>query len=829
MAYEIESDLYTIIPRSNHGAALDCRNAAKDNDLILYTRNGSDAQFIQLLYVDDWNYHEGIQTYLRFPLIGGGLSRNESMNEYDGAPCHVYLWSSAARRQRWAIRDQTFTTFEGAAVATAHIVSDSGTWMLQAPENVNDTVKIVPYNKDDTGLNSRSMWMFQKAGRIIPNNKYKIISATKPDGNLCLGVSSSSRNPGQAVTLEADDGDKSKLWTVSSYEDNGRMHIFNGDPYEELWLCYADFSSRYPIKIDIAGYDNPRGQWVVVQDGTAMRNGVEYPTYEIRAVGDNDWHVNMLVDVYNGDAVAGTRIQLFEENNSPAQRFFFLAADGTSKGGGATNNGEWDTGGNNSSTDYATWLPTPTNLTAKASCDGGEMTDYQTKFYARNKVELWPCWTTNGAWKYKIRYRYRMRTGADSAVSPYSNWMNWVVDGELGKMNDGFAQMNVPDVTTHEDGTYNGQAISTIDVPKTITISPSLPYMDLQLSIKAMDWKEEDPTYRSLGPEFTWNVQLAYQPQVSIQSCIFGAKYFRVGWKGDFPQNGSATFSIHTLMDNKPVVLGWTEYGVPGSGTTSYIPFEEATYIPPDGTYIVVDLTFRTDDGGVGTASYTGRVSYNASNGLEINETIYDNEDGSKTVRFARPAKWTNVWIIYDQGHGAEFFQSFVQEDGSHLLFPPLGTGHQYQILIQADNGDGTWASKLVDMESVPEARAFYHWDALNLHYKLLYNKDEAPDFSVSYSADMDSVEVSGRTRPVVTAGTTVSASSTVSGVIIPKETGEYEDTYAFEELIHARSTRVLFRSPEGFMAFVGITGGSIDYQRHNWFPVSISQTEWSQ
>lgn len=833
---EISTGTYFIIPRSNTSWCLDCEGGVQNSRVITYQRNRTDAQYVQVLrlheYFENGNWISGpAKMFMRFPLIGGGI-RVPSLNAGAQAECRV--WDSNDHLQRWRFvqaNNNEFATIDNQRCYLFRIETDDGNWCLSAPSSTSQPCTLVQRNQFSDAQDSPTYWAFMPACAIVPGT-YRIVSAINPNKTLCLGPEANSQSAGTPVQLLANDDNDSKLWLVEPYTDNGLVTIKqkkqSGGDDDTLYLCYANFSERFPLKIDRAGETNAKAHWLIAQDGVVTRNGILVPTFEIRARGNDESLTNMLVDVDNGSTVSGTKVQLFKENNSAAQRFMFLTANGVSAGGGVTNtgNGSVDIGGNNAVVDYDTSLPVPSNLTARNGWEAeGE---YGKVFYTTGPINVLPCFSPNGHSKYVCRYRTRSRKEPNGPIGSYGPWLHYVYDDPF---NDGWGNTNYPAFHAVRDGnrTLNGAAMYRPNSGMVFNlINRKEYYIDVELSMRAIN-----PDTGKWGVESVWSYAIAYQPTIKITEAVFGAKYLRVVYSGNYPQAGTTKINVKDVATGRSVIVGWAHYGDTAAGGTAYVPVEEFSYIPTEGAEIDIDMEFVTDDGAVAKAkTFRTAISYNASHGMTVNPIISDGPNGTKIVQVTETAnQWTNVWVLYDQGHGNEFFPSVKLGTGRYQIFPPLGDGYKYRILVQVDRQFQAWASWCKEFTSEPEDAPLYHWDAEGLGFVLAYNREEAPEFSVSYSTDVSSYSISGRTRKVLSSGTTVDATPDVKGIIIPDDEltqtrgGTRQD---FEQLIHARNKRVCFRNPDGFMAMVAITGGSIDYQWHTHYAVQIKQTEWS-
>lgn len=291
----LEDGIYTIHSAINKNYVLDLygANASNGGNIQLYTMNKSNAQKFKIAAIDNGYYEISSLVNSNYSLDVYGANFNNLTN------VQVYS-SNKSNAQKWLIKP-----------------ANNGNYYIYSYDNihcldVNSGVAAKYSNVQLYRFNGTlaQQFYFEKifdAKQTISDGLYSI--STKLNENMFMEVASAGIYNNSNIQLYENNATDAQKWFVK-YLGNGYYSI---KPYLSL-----DFS------IEVAGAGTLKGTNLQLY----RSNATDAQKWIIYDNGDGYYNIvsvcnNLVIDVYNGNAINGANIWFYDYNGSNAQKFKF--------------------------------------------------------------------------------------------------------------------------------------------------------------------------------------------------------------------------------------------------------------------------------------------------------------------------------------------------------------------------------------------------------------------------------------------------------------------------------------------------------------------------
>lgn len=484
---------------------------------------------------------------------------------------------------------------------------------------------------------------------------------------------------------------------------------------------------------------------------------------------------------------------------------------------------------------YDPTLGTPSRVMAY---DGSERSD---RFFSRAAVTLRPAWSYRGAFRdgFSVRYRTRSRR----AGGPMGAWSAWAWDANGSTGNGGWGMPGRPSLDSPSDADPMGALTGRHPLSVTVARTGS-DRVDVEFEVRAFAASTGHLAGPAHGPSATGTVTVAWRPTLRVTGVAMSPTGLSVMYQSDHTRGGS-------LVRAEVVGLGSVRSAsAPASGSVE-VPLSALSRAPREGELVRVRLWMWTSDGAAAASDGSYALSYTAGHGATLSPrvTVYGAPEpavpgvsvaelanmtvaqaAGRTVRQLAGTRaapgycaiasgypaGTRFFLVVRRGHG----DRMVEVDPARIL-PPLGV--PWQLFATYQSGS-SWATWLGSFDAI-EARA-YLVDAPDGSAGMALDAGEkgkgGPGFVPSYESDVTEHVTTGRERPVVVRGRTVTAKWTLEGYLLGDSLAEKRAQADWA----AHAGLVTFRSPLGYWAQAYVTNVKVDLGNPRAHAISLSMTE---
>ena len=292
---------YEIISALDPTLALDAEGALSTvgGAIQVYTRNKSDAQYI----------HVRGNTFI-FPLTGlvmdiqnGKLASGQKIWQYDFNGTNAQKFVATEDGKSVSVDGKSYPTYVISAESDADLCVD----VKGASSSPGTDVWLYAKNNTDA-----QRWAFIP-NDPVPTGTYSVRTGMNQD--MVLDVVGNGQTNGTNVQIYPDNDTNAQIWKITN-KDNGLSLIRASQSGKAMDVVSAQAVSGTNVQIyDVNNTDAQ--DWLVQPMGTLNRNGTIFPAYSIRTkIG-----ANLVLDVVGASSAMGTNVQIYESNNTIAQKF----------------------------------------------------------------------------------------------------------------------------------------------------------------------------------------------------------------------------------------------------------------------------------------------------------------------------------------------------------------------------------------------------------------------------------------------------------------------------------------------------------------------------
>lgn len=619
---------------------------------------------------------------------------------------------------------------------------------------------------------------------LVPQNAvadgtYQLFTALKT--NMVVGVSGSSTALNANVCVDANNGGNNQAFVVSTDETSGLSAI--ASPITGYVLNSRGAASTAGTKIIMWEKNNtPAQQWVIEpEDTTATFNGQTMALYHLRLkLGEN-----MVADVANGGTSLTTKnnLTLRKFNASKAQLFGFVPSEY-----------------------LASDLPVPSSLGISLSPTGESCESSVPS--ADGAYTVYPRFECAGE-KYQLRYRSRSRA-ADMDSSDMGEWGEWQSIFDGASANSGWGDAWGENCVPTRSGNTNWADAITGELSASET-----DLIEYQYEVRrfAAQWgKLSAPAH---GNSAIYGFKVGVAPTADITGLTITSEGVMVSFASSLPRSGN------TVKVSCEGLFGEASASALKAEDSITVPYDRLLGAPEEGSEYTVALTLTTVDGV--SVSTTGTVSATIGSGHSTALDYSCNVNGAQ-LDMALSGGGT-VYLEVVRGHGNRLVPFETDESGRATVIPPLNTPYKLWLVKPSASDDSAWATKVLHMDAIEDDA--YHITSTDgtKDITVELNEGKPPVFEPSYSRDITFATTTGRERNIATMGTTTAAKWSLTGVFYGTYNGTLlEHDRAFDTAAHMGFC--IFRSPTTFWAQAAIASSSIDMSETNIHEASFSFTE---
>lgn len=602
----------------------------------------------------------------------------------------------------------------------------------------------------------------------IADGTYEVLSYK--DVSMALDVSGNSAANSANVQLWSRNGSNGQKWSFAS---NGSYYtILDAETGKSLDVANGRAANGSNVQM-YSSNGSAAQRWTVVETGTQTINGTAYPVVRIGAFSASTY----VVDVAGGKTALRTNVQIYQSNNSAAQRFVLVPTEWAAEGGSKTN--------------YA-------GLPAASSGTGGkEVGTALSSVSAMESGTLYPAWACS-ATLYQVAYRMRTRESGADWFGEWSNWMSiadgstsWGGFGTPGQSN--CEPVKVGKLQWSQDG---------------ITIDNASTYDRTDIEVAVRAWQSTWGANRvpAHGPTYTYGITTVRPVTISSVGVLLAPDGVTLAWESDATHDGnSMTFECDA----------WGRYSTTGAASgTATIPQRDLRRTLKAGDVVSGVLTMRTADGLTVSKAFSATLSYEGSHGGTLTLTASEHATNPTLRTLTASDADASAWLMIEEGHGTRF----VKLDGQSpwTVAPPIGVPWK---VYASSIGASSWASTMQTFDAIDDHGWHVTSQDLTRDLAIYHNEGGRPSANPSYARAIDSTQVLGRERPLYLPQDSTEVTWTLEGVI-------FGDTYAEDMALFdwaAHAGHVYYRSPYGDWQQAVITGGERAFLANGATKVSLA------
>ena len=303
---EIEDGVYTIKSKINEKYVIDVCNGLKENEanIQLYESNGTDAQKFNVKYMKDGYYEiKSVNSGKVVDVSNGGKKAGTNIWQYE---------SNGTDAQKWTIKKNEDNTYS--------IISKLNDLYIDVSDGKAQNRKnIQVYTGNETNAQK---FIFEKEKSNPTETKpaeTKIIS----EKTIQNGLYTIKTKINEKYVIDVCNGSKKNEANIQLYESNGtnaqKFYVtYLDDKYYEIKAA----NSEKVIDVSNGGKTAGTNVWQYESNGTDAQKWI------IKKNSDNTYSIisklnNLYIDVLDGKAKNGQNIQMNSSSNSNNQKFVF--------------------------------------------------------------------------------------------------------------------------------------------------------------------------------------------------------------------------------------------------------------------------------------------------------------------------------------------------------------------------------------------------------------------------------------------------------------------------------------------------------------------------
>lgn len=285
--YRIESSIDSAFVIDVNGGA-----ASNGTNISLHRSNGTLAQLFRLVWDNGW---------YRVQTAFGGLLDLDGGNPMPGSNVQQWFNDSPSDNQLWALIDNHDGTYSLQNKA-------SGLYLDVASGIVSNGSNIQGYTPNGT---SSQRFVLSRCTELLPEGVMTLISGLS--GSLVLDVSAGSVSEGATIQVYSSNSSPAQKWYIARID--GRENTYSIQSLASALYLSVSSGDKVTQLADVSS-ENAWWEPDIIGGAYILKNAA----------------TGKVLDVQNGVSRPGTPVQLFESNGSLAQRFRISQTDVLSSG-----------------------------------------------------------------------------------------------------------------------------------------------------------------------------------------------------------------------------------------------------------------------------------------------------------------------------------------------------------------------------------------------------------------------------------------------------------------------------------------------------------------
>ncbi|WP_165043662.1 RICIN domain-containing protein [Adlercreutzia sp. ZJ138] len=665
---------------------------------------------------------------------------------------------------KWEVGATSTTSTHGGVTYNCFTLK-TGAYYLYAAGTANGSVIRM---SSSTGTNSQ--WYFIPIGQIDDGGLYEIRSSLKTD--MAVDVEAAGQYNGTNVRIWTANGTNAQKFHIS--KKSGDIYTIR-DISSGRYLDVDSARAQNGTNVQIWDANSTRAQdWRVLEYGKQTIGSADGKIVSFGSMVSGNGNTYMM-DVLAAGTTIGTNLQIFEANNSQAQRFVLLPT-----------------------TAEDSHMPVPHSL-GIADGRGGTQKSYG---YTTDDAYLkWGCsaaWCSdNGANHYEIRYRTRTMNPLTSAWRSWSSWSSWTIPAieATGQRVLAYAE----DILDE----YQWSAAKN---------------QQIEIELRSVGAEELSLLH---SKSLTQSINIYRKPVVDITRAGWTPGGILVEYTTDYPY-GMTYLTIDSIKcDGTEVLREPVELSGQGTTLSGVIDRDKCLSFIADGAQL--EITYRTgydqQRACDGTYHDTITATYDAGT-VSVEPTL--KAQGAHLFAYVPHLGEERLWVLHNNATvECSVIDTRTENGKTYTVFEVLypTNGDDFETHTEARSADGTqWGT---DVSTARFRHISYAWTTDDGTIYLRKFIDERPTYSYTSSANYQADNLDSRRLSSVSFGKTNTNDLTAYGILL-KDDEDPETVEDFEELT---GKHAVFRDIYGGIHNVAVTGVSIS--RHSQYDeINISMIE---
>lgn len=760
----VQDGVYAIISATNTNLALDIKGASDKSgtNIQLYTRNNSDAQKFGVT-----NYDDGVQISCTLSgrcldLANNQLKNGANIRQWEDNNSHAQRWDIVPDNKNVTVGGKEYPTYVIKSHGTNFAVDNTGN-----SSSSGSNIQLYTVNGTDA---QRFAFVPIETFKILSAGcTYKIVSAV--DEDMVLDVKGESTANGANVMIHPDHDGPNERFVVQLHDDQTYKIIDAQTMLSGLTtlkcLDDANGGTVQGSNVQIFQDNNtPAQSFLIAPFGSMVVDGQKVQTFQV----ESQCGTNLYLDLKDGKGQRGQNVRLWPHNTSKAQQWAFVP-----------------------SSCIDTTLPTPASLTPQTAAINNK-NSFALTFICNHR-------------EFQARCRYRIVSGSAKGTGAWSSW-KCPLDGLGG--NQGWGDAWAP---TLKLSIENGDQKSTdIPMPEGYVIDGStVTAVEVCVQIRAYKGYENIQTH---GNSASKNLTFYFKPTVRVTAAKLHGTGLRIYYESDLLDGGCAV----TVSAMGQTITESGKYG--GSGYV-LIPYGKLAHVPTGE----IDVT-ATVTKGVSSDAASVKIAVTDEPKRDAREiAITESSYGTYFVTVPTVSTDDDVTLNVTCGEvvAATAIKSKTATTRVYESVPPL---HKKAcVILWAVKTDGTWIAVEKELAGIFDHSYVWTFDGGACVLDLSNSKPGATQED-SISRDVQDYKIISRDYHAYRFSKTKERDLSVTGAIADDlpEKGSWNDFDALLAAGHAT-----FRNARGEILPVAVTAISRPDSHKGWSEVKVTQKEESR
>ena len=602
------------------------------------------------------------------------------------------------------------------------------------------------------------------------------------DPSYCLQIAAQSAANGANVNLGKYNGLAGQLFVIE--EDNGKWAIRN--PQSGRYMDVAGGAAQNGTNVQIWDDNDSRAQrWNFHAYGNTTYQGKEYPTYTIGSYVTESG-LNYNIDVKGAETVTHTNVQIWDANNTYAQLFILVPTEMEDP-----------------------TLPMPYDAKL-ASTPGGDGATWQL-----SASKVYPTWYCSDAWAADGNNHYEWRSRMRCMYSDTSAWTAWTDDGNRQQWNP----WQTAYVKKSGRKVWLAEGIDA-DIASTVsTLVPSKFYWWKRAQIEFQVRSSGVNEYKLLHSkplDVVFDIYM--KPTISLTGATWSADGLRLDWTTDYLYGQNYVTVLDVVNSNGRSILD-DKYELASALASGYgtIPAKCFNMIPTNQESITIKYRVGYDQFKMMPGNQTQTLTCARNAGSTSGVPTFSMDGLNAYADVPDLGARTECWISLDN-ELIECHEAATSPSGKKRFILPYPMGRGFGVFTLGNNASGSrWGTAYIEHDAVDVIAHAWSWDGGACY---LHKFTEMPTTTMAYQAVYEADVLDSRKHESVSFANTVRGTFSATGALLHED--DYSSIDEFKELI---GKHAIYRDINGGIRHVGITG--VNVTRYEIYDVvTVQMTE---